>query len=132
MVKPVSPALLLAKVNALLNIMRNEVLDTPAMLHVDNLYLDADCRVVIFDDGREIKLTRLKCNLLALLMRNAGQTLETNTLIERVWGCDNGDSTVLKNAIYRLRKKIEPDPKQPRYIVWMGEGYAFFPQSQDS
>lgn len=49
-----------------------------------------------------------------------------------LWGYDNGASSVLKNATYRLRKKIEPDPKQARYILRMDEGYAFFPQSQNS
>jgi DNA-binding response OmpR family regulator len=68
----------------------------------------------------------------ALLMRNAEQTLETNTLIERVWGYADGDPIVLKNVVYRLRKKLEPDPKQHRYLVWLGDGYAFSPQSQDS
>lgn len=131
-VKPVSPALLLAKVSALLHITQNRVLDASNVVQAGDLALNVDRCVVASIDGQEVKLTQLECKLLALLMRNAKQTLETNTLIERVWGYDDGDPTVLKNVIYRLRKKIEPDPKQPRYILRMDEGYAFFPQSQDS
>jgi DNA-binding response OmpR family regulator len=136
-VKPVSPALFLAKVTALLHVQQSGIFDNSDVLQVGDLYLDPDCRVVTLTDGREIKLTRLECRLLSFLMRNAEQTLETNAIIEhvwgieRVWGYEEGDSTLLKNLIYRLRKKIEPDPKQPHYILWMGDGYAFFPQSQD-
>jgi two-component system response regulator RegX3 len=136
-VKPVSPALFLAKVTALLHVQQNGIFDTSDVFQVGDLYLGPDCRVVTLTDGREIKLTRLECRLLSFLMRNAEQTLETNAIIEhvwgieRVWGYEEGDSTLLKNLIYRLRKKIEPDPKQPHYILWMGDGYAFFPQSQD-
>jgi len=130
--KPVAPALFLAKVEALLNIMQHEVSDTSDVLQLGDLCLNLDRRVVIFTDGREIKLTRLECRLLALLMRNPGRLIETNTIIEHVWGYDDGDGTVLKNLVYRLRKKIEPEPKQPRYILWMEEGYTFFPQSQNS
>ncbi len=48
-------------------------------------------------------------------------------LIERVWGfTGNGDNALLKNVVYRLRRKLEPDPSNPRYIHTVsGVGYKF-------
>ena len=60
-------------------------------------------------------------------MTHPDQTLETSRIIDRVWGYSgSGDGVLLKNVVYRLRHKIEPNPAQPIYIVTVpGAGYAF-------
>ena len=49
-------------------------------------------------------------------MLNAGQVLSSEQLITVVWGAEGGDRTMLKQLVYRLRTKIEPNPAQPIYI----------------
>ena len=73
-----------------------------------------------------IRLTPLEMRLLEALMLNAGQVLSTDGLIDTVWGIEGGDRTMLKQLVYRLRTKIEPDPTQPIYVETIpGVGYAF-------
>jgi DNA-binding response OmpR family regulator len=76
-----------------------------------------------------IKLTPLEFRVLNLLMLNTGRVLSKTLLVSRVWGyTDGADANLLKHVIYRLRHKIEPDPKHPRYIHSVrGEGYVFDP-----
>ena len=58
-------------------------------------------------------------------MHNAGQVLPAETLITTIWGAEGGDRTMLKQLVYRLRAKIEPDPSQPTYLETIpGVGYA--------
>jgi two-component system KDP operon response regulator KdpE len=63
------------------------------------------------------------------MMNHPGQTLESTTLIDRIWGYSGGgDANMLKNVVYRLRRKVEVEPGQPRYIQSKpGEGYMFQP-----
>jgi DNA-binding response OmpR family regulator len=77
--------------------------------------------------GSAVKLTNLEFRLLHLLMAHPGQVLEAGVIIDRVWGYpDTGDSVLLKNLVYRLRQKVEPEPGEPRYIGTVaGVGYAF-------
>jgi DNA-binding response OmpR family regulator len=65
-------------------------------------------------------------------MRHAGQVIDASTIIEHVWGYEGGDNIALKNLVYRLRRKIEPNPKDPQYLQWLEEGYGFFPQPGNS
>ncbi len=60
-------------------------------------------------------------------MSHQGWVLETDHIVERVWGYyGNGNSNLLKNVVYRLRRKIDPDPNQPRFIhTEAGIGYKF-------
>jgi DNA-binding response OmpR family regulator len=94
-----------------------------------------DC--LLIDDGRrmvwicrnqrwqEVHLQPLQYDLLALLTLNAGQTVLTTTLKERVWGKPVSDS-VLAVYVRRLREKLEPDPSAPVYIETIkGYGYRF-------
>ena len=76
-----------------------------------------------------IKLTPLELGVLYTLMDHAGQPLSKDVLVSRVWGyTDGADASLLKYVIYRLRHKIEPDPKHPCYIQTVpGEGYMFDP-----
>lgn len=73
-----------------------------------------------------VRLSNLELRLLNLLMANEGRILPGDYIVARVWGYDDGDKAVLKNAIYRLRRKIEPEPGAPSYLHTIsGEGYLF-------
>jgi DNA-binding response OmpR family regulator len=74
---------------------------------------------------QEIRLQPLQYELLDLLVLNAGQTVLTTTLKDRVWGKPVSDS-VLAVYVWRLREKLEPDPGAPVYIETIrGYGYRF-------
>ena len=124
---PVSPRLFLAKIRAWLR--RSQVVPSVALDQVQagEFRLDPDRRQVLIPGGSEVKLTNLESRLLYLLMVHPGWVLETNYLVDRVWGhFGEGDGVLLKNVVYRLRKKIEPDPGQPRYILTESTiGYKF-------
>jgi len=127
--KPISPLLFLAKVRAWLR--RSWTVPTEALdsFQVGDLRLDPARREVITATGSAVKLSNLEFRLLHFLMNHQGRALEPDVIIDSVWGyTGGGDSALLKNVVYRLRRKIEPDPSQPRYIQTMaGEGYIFQP-----
>jgi DNA-binding response OmpR family regulator len=79
--------------------------------------------------GQEpIRLTPLETRLLEALLRNAGQVLSADALINAVWGTEGGDRAMLKQLVYRLRAKIDTDPAQPTWIETIpGVGYALRP-----
>jgi DNA-binding winged helix-turn-helix (wHTH) protein len=59
-------------------------------------------------------------------MLNAGHVLTADQLITAVWGAEGGDRTALKQLVYRLRTKLEPDAAGPALIETIpGIGYAF-------
>lgn len=126
-VKPISPCLFLAKVRVWLR--RSWTVPARALdsFQVDGLRLDPVRREVVTTGGTAAKLTNLEFRLLHLLMCHRGQVLQSDLILDRVWGYfGGGDSAMLKNVVYRLRRKIEPDPGQPTYIQTVtGEGYAF-------
>lgn len=71
-------------------------------------------------------LSKLEFTLLFVLMQHAGQVLPPETLIEQVWGYEAGDKRMLQNLVLRLRKKVEPNPHQPRYLLTVSDvGYRF-------
>jgi DNA-binding response OmpR family regulator len=74
-----------------------------------------------------VKLSVTESKLLYHLVRNAGQTLPLGTLVAKIWGyADHTGPEALRVAIYRLRRKIEPNPRKPRYILTEREvGYRF-------
>lgn len=77
-------------------------------------------------DQDPVRLTPLEARLLDVLMRHPGQVLHSDVLITAVWGSDGGDRTMLKQLIYRLRSKIDPDSREPSLIETIsGVGYAF-------
>jgi DNA-binding response OmpR family regulator len=78
-------------------------------------------------DGREIDLTTHEFDLLYLLAGNRGIVFSREALVQRVWGDDTHvTERSVDTLIKRLRRKIEPDPEEPRFIltVW-GTGYKF-------
>ena len=82
---------------------------------------------MVIQNGEEKNLTRLEYNTLVFLASNPGIVLTRSQIFEAVWNMDNNSchSSVV-NVIYNLRKKIEPDSKNPIYIkTVLGVGYKF-------
>lgn len=123
----IDPRVFLAKVNAWLH--HAWMVSTAALdnVQVSKIRLDTERREVVIPHRPSQKLTNLEFRVLHLLMTHTDKTLDASHIIDRVWGYANSEENVLlKNVIYRLRRKIEQDPAQPVYIVTVpGMGYAF-------
>ena len=81
----------------------------------------------VLRDGKDVSLTRLEYNTLVLLASNPDIVLTRTQIFEAVWNMDSDSchSSVV-NVICNLRKKIEPDSKNPVYIkTVLGVGYKF-------
>lgn len=119
-VKPFGAEELTARVRATL---RRAGSDAPPALVSAHLRIDFERRTVLVD-GRTEHLTPKEFDLLRELVRNEGKTLVHRWLLQAVWGPDYGEEMEsLRVLVNQLRKKIEPDPRKPRYIhtePWVG------------
>jgi DNA-binding response OmpR family regulator len=124
-VKPFSPAELVARVDAVLR----RIDTSPAIqepLEFDGLTIDPGARRVLVED-EEVLLTQREFELLLFLARHPGQVFSRNQLMDAVWQyAFYTDTSTVTVHIRRLRAKIETDPTQPHHIetVW-GVGYRF-------
>jgi two-component system KDP operon response regulator KdpE len=128
--KPFGPGELRARVRAQLRRARMAKVpggDEP--LRVGNLVIDAARRTVTRDDTT-VHLTPTEWGLLVALLKNAGKTITHQHLFRAVWGSAHGDAQqYLRVYVAHLRRKIEPDAYEPRYIVTEpGVGYRFEPE----
>jgi len=125
MVKPFSPRQLVARAEAVLR--RAKGAPHPsAPLQAGDLTLDPAKGTAARVGAPDVKLTRLECRLLEVLLINRGQALSWDSLIDWVWGPQGGDRIMLKQLVYRLRRKIEIDPSKPEFLVTVpGMGYLF-------
>ncbi|HLO30003.1 MAG TPA: response regulator transcription factor [Anaerolineales bacterium] len=125
-IKPVSPTVFLAKILAWMRRSWTVPIDNLSLVKAGKYRLDPARRCLIDPDGMEIRLTNLEFRLLHLLMSRPGFVFSLEEIIESIWGgYGNGDQILLKNVVYRLRKKIEVDPRQPALLqTWQG-GYSF-------
>ena len=75
----------------------------------------------------ELDLTIIEFDLLATFLSYPGRAWSRSYLVEKLWGDDFfGEERVVDTHVARLRKKIEPDPSQPRFIkTVVGTGYKF-------
>ncbi len=91
---------------------------------VDNLTVDLANRQVLLK-GEEVALTPTEYDLLRLLVQNAGKVMTHNHLLSQVWGHSyEEDAHLLRVNMSNLRRKIEPDPSRPHYILTEpGVGY---------
>ena len=90
------------------------------------LKIDLAWRVVT-RDGEDVKLTATEFNLLAYLVSNRGRVLTHQSILKQVWGpADANHTEYLRVYVRQLRKKLEEDPDQPKYILTEpGVGYRF-------
>ncbi|REE88581.1 DNA-binding response OmpR family regulator [Paenibacillus taihuensis] len=131
MTKPFSPSQLVARVKAHLrrqsvNEQRSVERLTGEILRFDGLVIDMPARTVHVRD-KEVFLSAKEFELLVRLARTPNRAFALDDLYTIVWGHDSmGDTRTLMVHISNLRKKIEPDPANPTYIVTVrGVGYKF-------
>jgi two-component system, OmpR family, KDP operon response regulator KdpE len=119
-VKPFGAEELTARMRATLRRSGSE--GSPAFIS-PNLQIDFERRTVSAN-GKRCRLTPKEFELLRQLVANQGKTLTHRWLLQTVWGPDYGEETEsLRVLVNQLRKKIEPDPRKPRYILtepWVG------------
>ncbi len=125
--KPFGMDELLARIRAALR--RQPVTDSRSqMLEAGDFRIDLEAHTIT-QSGKEIHLTPKEFDLMVHLVRNAGKVLTHRALLGAVWGGDYTEQNeYLRVFIGQLRKKIEPDLSEPRYILtepWIG--YRFNP-----
>jgi two-component system KDP operon response regulator KdpE len=131
--KPFSPRELVSRIRAVLRRVEPPKTQTEEPLAIDDdLAIDFPRREVIVR-GARIKLRPTEYRLLLHLVENAGWIVPQETLLAKVWGPEYRDDTqLLRLYINYLRKKIEPDPANPRYIFTeRGVGYQFVDYKPD-
>jgi DNA-binding response OmpR family regulator len=124
--KPIDPSLLHAKVKAWLRRTWSIPVGMLDALKVGDIRFLPDERTLIVEGQPPIRMTNLELRLMYYLMSHAGRTITAEELCQRVWGTDRDvNKTTLKNVVYRLRLKLEPDPTHPHYIRTVAGGYQF-------
>lgn len=128
MPKPFSPAELVARIDAIVR--RLELLkkkDKNSENIKSGIFeIDKSARVILKRD-EEIDLTQIEYLIMKLFIENEDQSLNRETILKNVWGSDYyGDPKIVDVNIRRLRRKIEDNPSDPKYIktVW-GYGYRW-------
>lgn len=123
--KPFSPRELVARVRAVLRRVQGDV-HRPGLVRAGDLEIDLEGHQVT-RGGEPVHLTRTEFNLLALLAQHPGQTFSRTQLLDRLHGViyDGYDRSVDAH-IKNLRRKLEVDPLEPRYVLTVyGIGYKF-------
>ncbi len=125
--KPFNIGELVARIRAVLRRSAQTVsnVDTDQVQHGD-LQINFPARRV-WSRGREIKMTPIEFNLLRVLSLNKDRVLTHQALLSQVWGAEYGEEReYLRVHLSHLRRKIEPDPVNPRYIQTVPRvGYRF-------
>ena len=120
-VKPFGVEELMARIRAALRRVAPSE-SVPPFLSAD-LKIDFEKRTVVVK-GQPVRLTPKEFELLRQLVANQGKAIAHRRLLQAVWGPDYGEETeYLRVFINQLRKKIEPEPGTPRYILtepWIG------------
>jgi len=126
--KPFGMAELFARVRAALRRALAVPGSATTLLETGDFHVDLDARRITVH-GQEVHLTPKEYDLLVYLIRHPGKVLTHRILLGTVWGGDYVEQTeYLHVFIGQLRKKIEPDPAHPHYILtepWIG--YRFHP-----
>jgi DNA-binding response OmpR family regulator len=134
--KPFDLSILLARLNGLLRRMKwHAPADKNAAAAEGLPYFEFSGRTIDFENlrlealGREVHLTLMEADLLRYLVRNPGRSISRKELLEQVWRLrEDTDTRAIDNFIVRLRRYIEDEPSEPRYLRTVrGVGYSFLP-----
>jgi two-component system KDP operon response regulator KdpE len=119
--KPFSMPELLARIRAALRRLPTE--GAPETIRLGDIEINLATRRIL-SNGREIRLTPKEFELLQFFVANPNIPIPHGRLLQAVWGPDYGDQVeYLRVFVNQLRKKIEPDPSHPRYLLtepWVG------------
>lgn len=130
--KPFSTPELLARIRAALRRVPTSAQASPARISVGPLIVDFSARTVTIGHTTT-RLTPKELDLLRYLTHRANEAVPHRELLQAVWGPDYGDQVeYLRVFIKNLRKKIEPNPDNPEYILtepWIGYRFNGNPQS---
>ncbi len=129
--KPVELPVLVARVGRVLRRIRDFGYAVDPVVTIDKrLGIEfTRCRALV--GGREVPLTPTETKLLHLLVRDAGRAVRSEYLLQRLWPLQEVFEDTLRVHVCRLRRKIEEDPKSPKYVITVrGQGYRF-PQLDD-
>jgi len=122
--KPFSPRELRARIKAVLR--RGHAAPKPEIYRFDDVEVDF-ARGEVRRGGKAVEMTALEFKLLAVFVRSRGRVLSRKQLLDLAWGQGIAVSDrVVDNHVVTVRKKIEPEPANPRYLVSVrGMGYRF-------
>jgi DNA-binding response OmpR family regulator len=124
MTKPFSPTELRARIRAALR--RNAAPEAPSVFRFGDTELDS-ARCELRRAGSVVETTPTEFKLLSAFVRNRGRVLTREKLLDEAWGPGTFlTDRVVDNHIVALRKKIEPEPADPRFLISVrGMGYRF-------
>jgi two-component system, OmpR family, KDP operon response regulator KdpE len=124
--KPFAMDELLARLRAAIR--RATPIDEAPAVHTDAFTVDLAARRVL-RDGTDVRLTPTEWHLLEVLTRNPGRLVGQKQLLQEVWGPRyERETNYLRVYLAQLRRKLEPDPSHPRYLITEpGMGYRFEP-----
>lgn len=122
--KPFSVDELLARVRVVLRHAAHPATGAAPVFRTGELAVDLEHRLVTVA-GREVRLTPTEYDLLRAFLSHPNKVLTATMLLRAVWGADYGsEAHYLHVYVARLRRKLEPDPKSPRYLrTEPGVGY---------
>ena len=125
--KPFRVEELLARMRAILRRSAPAGLDAPRSSYVyrsGDLLIDIE-ELRVISQNRLVPLTPREWALLQVLVKHVGRVVSSRQLLQEAWGPDYGDEgDYVRTYVTRLRRKLEPDPKHPRYILLeRGLGY---------
>lgn len=125
--KPFGTSELLARIRASLR--HSNRLMTDSELYIrpyrcGDMMLDFSKRLLTIE-GKEVHLTPIEYKIVACLARNSGKVITYSSILSNVWGpYTDGDNKILRVNMANIRRKLEKDPAQPRYIFTeVGVGY---------
>jgi len=124
--KPVGMRELIARVQAIFR--RAELYESRKQAEfADNFLRISLTEQRVFKNGEEIRLTPMEFNLLHYLLTRAGHFVKPREILSQIWGQEYVDGVdLLRTCVWQLRRKLEPNPAHPRYIINRpGFGYQF-------
>ena len=127
--KPVAHNVLVARMEAIFRRLEKSFRLSDSCAYDDGVLKIDLCRQQVYREGTPVHLTPKEYALLGRLMETPGQVVPHEELLTCVWGTNyRSDTRYLGVAIHGLRKKLEPDPHTPRYILTRWRvGYLFNP-----